>query len=290
VNEASQGARDAFLGGTTPGTGVLRGARNHGTGVRRRDGRRRRRVLGMAGTAVAAGGVTAALLAASGSGAPSALAAVAAALAKTSAQSYRFSLGSTVQARGQDMGSDVVTGAINPGRELGTELVTTSVEHRPVTGQIRFIGRYEYTRVSPWYGGEALGRPWDKAAVPSARTSQTVGTYGFVSDQPVSPAELSGVLHYAATVRDAGPASGPGWTGTRYTFAASLAGRQGSVSGTVYVDRQGRVRRLVTTTTQGTVTTDRDLVFGDYGAPVPVTAPPPGQARYTSQPSWGFFF
>lgn len=289
MNEAGQGARDAFLGGITPGTGVLRGARDDGTGVRR-DGRRRSRVLGMAGAAVAAGGVTAVLLAASGSGAPSALAAVTGALAKTSVQSYRFSLGSTVRVRGHDVSSDMVTGAISPGQGLGTELVATSVEHRPVTAQIRFVGRYEYTRVSPWYGLGTLGKPWDKAAVPSVGTSQTLGSYGFVSDQAVSPAELSGVLRYAATVRDAGPASGPGWIGTRYTFIARLSGGQGSVSGTVYVDRQGQVRRLVTITSQGRVMTDRDLAFGDYGAPVPVTAPSASQAKYTSKPYWGFFF
>jgi hypothetical protein len=66
------------------------------------------------------------------------------------------------------------------------------------------------------------------------------------------------------------------------------------VSGTVYVDQQGWVRRLVTTTRQGMrldVTTDRDLTFSDFGAPAPVTAPPASQVKYTSgRPYWGFFF
>jgi hypothetical protein len=114
--------------------------------------------------------------------------------------------------------------------------------------------------------------------------------YGFVTDRPVSPAELSGVLRSAGTVRDEGSASGPGWTGTRYAFTARFAGARESVSGTVYVDQQGRVRRLVTITTQGAVATDRDLTFGDFGSPVSATAPLASQVKSTSRPYWGFLF
>jgi hypothetical protein len=56
------------------------------------------------------------------------------------------------------------------------------------------------------------------------------------------------------------------------------------------VDQQGRVRRLVTITTQGRVTTDRYLTFGDFDAPVAVTAPPVSHVKYTSTPYWGFLF
>jgi hypothetical protein len=98
------------------------------------------------------------------------------------------------------------------------------------------------------------------------------------------------VLRSAGTVREAGSASGPGWTGTRYAFTARLPRARESLSATVYVDQQGRVRRLVTISTQGRLTTDRDLAFGDFGAPVPVTAPPASQVKYTSYPYWGFLF
>jgi hypothetical protein len=58
-----------------------------------------------------------------------------------------------------------------------------------------------------------------------------------------------------------------------------------------YVDMQGRVRRLMTTTTQKSgLTTYRDLTFGDFGAPVLATAPPASQVQYTSSPYWGFYF
>jgi hypothetical protein len=65
------------------------------------------------------------------------------------------------------------------------------------------------------------------------------------------------------------------------------------VTGTLDIDEQGRLRRLVTITTQGThgkITTARDLTFGNFGAPVPVTAPPPSQVGYTSTPYSGFLF
>jgi hypothetical protein len=158
--------------------------------------------------------------------------------------------------------------------------------------QIRFTRGYVYTQVAP---GSGFGKPWNKSPVPSARADAMPGydVYGFVTDQPVRPAELSGVLRSAGTVREAGSASGPGWTGTRYAFTARFPGAQESVSGTVDIDQQGQVRRPVTTTTQGThgrITTDRDLTFSNFGAPVPVTTPPASQVGYTSQPYLEFFF
>ena len=91
-------------------------------------------------------------------------------------------------------------------------------------------------------------------------------------------------------MREAGSASGPGWTGTRYVFAVPFPEGQQSLTATVELDQQGRVRRLVTITTQGNVTTDRDLTLGDFGAPVRVTAPSASQVIYTSRPYWGFLF
>lgn len=293
MNETGQDAHAVSPGKGSDmalGNGSPRGARGHGTSARRRAGRSTTPVFVAVAAVVAAGGVTVTLLAASGGGAPSALAAVAGALAKTSAESYGFSLHSTVEFRKRLMSSDTVSGTIDPGRELGMELLTATAGQRPARAEIRFIGRYEYTRVSPTSGLRGIGKSWDKAPVPPAGTNEMPGSYGFVSDQPVSPGELSEVLQSAATVRDVGPASGTGWTGNKYAFTASLSGGHGSVSGTVYIDRQGHVRRLATTTAQGTVTTDRDLTFDDYGGPVPVTAPPASQEVYTSMPNWGLYF
>jgi hypothetical protein len=251
------------------------------------------RVLVAAGAAVAvaATGVTAALLAAPGGVAP-ATAAVTSALTQTSSESYSFSLDSSVQTNGHDVHSDVVSGAFDPRHELGTELLTTSAQQRPVRAQIRFVGKYVYTWVSPGSGLGTVGKgkPWNKALIPPVEQqgAQGINLYGFVSDQPVSPAELSGLLRSAGAVRDAGPASGPGWTGTRYTFTAGRSDSQ--VSGTAYVDQHGRVRRLVTITTEEGITTDRSITFGDFGAPVSVTMPSASQVKFTDSPYWGFYF
>jgi hypothetical protein len=258
--------------------------------VRQRHRRPRTRVLAAAGGAAAAAGVAAALLAASAGHAPSPSAAVAGALAKTSAGSYGFSLDSVVRFNGREMYSDVVSGAFDSRNGLGTEVLAVRRPQGPVTAQIRFLGRYVYTRVSE---SSTLGTPWDKAPVPPVAADGIppgYEIYGFVTDRPISPAELSGALRSAGTVREAGSASGPGWTGTRYVFTVRFPEGRQSLTATVELDQQGRVRRLVTITTQGNVTTDRDLTFGDFGAPAPVTAPPASQVSYTSRPYWGFLF
>ena len=75
-----------------------------------------------------------------------------------------------------------------------------------------------------------------------------------------------------ATVTVAGPASGPGWTGTRYAFSAPKSG----LSGTVTVDQQGRARALVQTIRTPSAVNPfvmtQVLTFSDFGAPV--TVPP----------------
>ena len=98
--------------------------------------------------------------------------------------------------------------------------------------------------------------------------------------------------------------SGPGWTGTRYAFSVSIAfGPAGSglpavtATGTVDVDQQGRVRQLDAAYTLPPIAsapTERvtvEMTFGDFGAPVSVTAPPaddtfvPGQTPLALSPA-----
>jgi hypothetical protein len=292
-NETSLDAHRVFAARADdipPGTGLPRGTQEQAIAARRRPWRRRTWVLAVA---VAAGSVTAAVLTASASEAPSPLAAVTGALAKTAAASYSYTLDERIQVSGRDIRSIVVSGAFDRGHGIGTELLTTRVAARPVRAQIRFIGKYVYTWLSPGSGFGTKGPPWNKAPIPpvgSADGTPADDFYGFVTDRPVSPAELSGVLQFAGMVRDRGAAFGPGWSGSKYTFTAHLHGGRESVSATVYVDRHCRVRRLLTITTQGRRTTDRNLVFSDFGAPVPVTTPVAAQIQYTSSPYWGFFF
>jgi hypothetical protein len=295
VNEAGHGAQGTSLAGAGDvlrGTGMLRGARKQSAVHHGRRRRRRALVLVSAIAAVAAAGVTVTLLAGSGGGEPSPLAAVTSAIARTSAQDYSFSLNLTTQLAGKQIDSTAVSGALDPGRGLGAELLTSSsVGRRSAEAQIRFIGKFTYIWVSSGSGFQSIGKPWNKAPIPPGLTGEakaTAGAYGFVSDLPVSPSELSGSLLSAGNLRDAGPSAGKGWTGTKYTFTAAISG--GSLSGTVYVDQQGRARRIVTITSQGKFTKNRDLTFDNFGTQKAVTAPPASQVRYTSNPYWGFYF
>lgn len=296
MNETRQDGRGPAVGepgDVPPETGSPGSAREQGTATRPRHRHRRKQMLAAAAvTAVAAGGTTA-LFMAYARHPPTPFATVTSALASTSADSYRFTLDSTVKFGGSELRSDVVSGAYDPRHGLGTELLAARTSRgAPVRMRIRFISRYVYTQEAPGSGFDKL---WNKSLIPSARADAMPGNdvYGFVTDEPVGPVELSGVLRSAGTVREVGSASGPGWTGTRYAFTARFPGAQEADSGTVDIDQQGRVRRLVTITTQGThgvITTDRDLTFGNFDAPVPVTAPPTSQVGYTSKPYSGFLF
>jgi hypothetical protein len=306
-NMTDHDVRGMLLAGSDdvpPEIDLLRGVREGRTRARRQ-GRRRTRAL--VSTAVVAGGAAAAaaLLATSVSDTPSAFAAVTSAVAKTSAESYHFSLSGKTEYMGPRVHAvqlASITGAFDPGRKRGAESLTTHLRAgraapSPVRAQMRFIGKYLYTWVSPGSGMGSMGKPWDKAPIPPPGVDTFAGDdlRGFSAERPVSPAELLGALQSSATVRDEGPASGPGWTGTKYAFTARPA-RQPVISGTVYVDQQGRVRRLVTTTSrylstspsQPVLTTVIDLTFGDFGAPVPVTAPPASEVGYTTTPFWSF--
>jgi hypothetical protein len=269
--------------------------------VRAHVSRRRRRpwipvVAGAVAALAVAAGVTAAVHRAPA--APSPLSAVTSALARTSAQSYTFSVRSIARTPKQELNSDLVSGAYDPSRHLGSERLVSQAGKQTRKAQSRFLGTYVYTSV---YSAAGFGKLWDKSPLAAAEaTPMPPGDlYSFASDQAVSPAELTPVLRSAGTaVHEAGAASGPGWTGTRYAFTASLSDGQQSVSGTVDVDRQGQVRRMTTTTQRRGkaggkpfVTTGRDIGFGDFGAPVRVTTPPAGQVKYTSgMPYWGFYF
>jgi hypothetical protein len=304
MNKTDPEPSGTFHGGpgdVPTGTVLPSGTAEQGSPVRRHPRRRGMRMLAAAGAAavVLAAGVMTALHVGSAA-APSPLSAVTSALARTSAQSYAFSLNSTVQFAGKDLNSDVVSGAFDPGHHLGTELLTAHSAGRTTLAQVRFIGADLYTWASPRSG---FGKPWDKSLSAAAEDVMPPGDlYGFISDQPVSPDKLAVVLRSAgAAVHDAGAVSGPGWAGIKYTFTARIYEGRESVSGAVDVDEQGRVRRLMTITTDTAIpryatkatgpTTDRDITFGDFGTPVRASVPPASQVKYTSgAPYWGFYF
>jgi hypothetical protein len=244
----------------------------------------------LAGTAIAAAGTTAAVvLLTAGNPTPTAASAVTSALTKTSAESYGYSVETTVRWNGRDINYDVVSGVVAPRHELGTESLTTS--SGKAEAQIRYVGDYVYTRVSSGVKLPAKGKSWDKAPAPApAAIVNPNGPYGFASDQPVSPAALSQVLRSASTVRAVGRASGPGWAGTAYRFASILPGGRQSVTGTIDIDREGQVRRLVTVTTDHKISTVRNLTFSEFGTPVRTAPPLAAQTMDTSTPYREFYF
>jgi hypothetical protein len=265
------------------------------SGVRRRRTRHRRRAqaaLAASSAATVAAVAAGALAAVTATGAPSALAAVTGAAAKTASESYRVSMVSTRTGQLKfplnlsPSGPMRVTGEFDPARQIGEETA-------PGHGQIRYIGGYVYWTVPS--GETVLGsKPWVMARI--ARTGganspsrlplgmlNSMVSGGIDTIPPQDPLTL---LKSVSTVRDAGPASGPGWTGTRYSFSTTAEyGPYQTMRGTVDVDRQGRVRRLIATIVYGTAfssatgvssTTD-DITFSDFGLRVPVTAPPASQ-------------
>lgn len=294
MSVTSQDGPSAVCAG--PGLMQSDAALREGTSIRRRHGRLRLRIYVALGMVVALTvGVVAMLLTGWLSGPPTAFSALASALGKTAGESYSFSLTSTVTYAGQKMSSDAVSGAFDPKHDLGTEFLAENIaqssEHTQ-RAQIRFIGNYVYTQVSPDSGSGNPGKPWNSAPVPPAETDVFAGgtPYGFATDQPLSPNALLVAIRSTATVLDSGPASGPGYSGERYTFT-SRPSSQWSINGTAYVDKQGQVRRLITITAQENgLTTLRDITFSRLGATVAVTAPPIDQVWYTNKAYWGFYF
>ena len=250
----------------------------------RRHARRRARIRGTlaAGTAaLMAGG---ALFAATATGAPSALAAVSSAVAKTSAASFRVSL--AVTARNAGPGSPTpsfpfrATGEFDPTRHLGEENLSNG-------WQMRFVGGHAYLRTPPRQSLE--GKPWFEQPIMSSDLAASELAWDYNADRPINPSALLGLLKSASTIRDEGPVSGPGWTGTKYGFTVRHpVSIVESINGTVYVDSKGRLRQLAQAVMFAPESAAArpadpaevlvlDFTFSDFNARVPVTAPPASQ-------------
>jgi hypothetical protein len=98
------------------------------------------------------------------------------------------------------------------------------------------------------------------------------------------PRDLLALLQSATGVREVGPASGPGWTGSAYAFTVdrNLDGplhTPSDLSGTIDVDQQGWVRELDALDTFSNTVFQVKISFGDFGLPVSVS-PPPASETY----------
>jgi hypothetical protein len=292
VNDSEEAARRLFAAAAEdvpPGIDLLRGVR----------ARRRGRVVRIRSlVAVGAAAIVAAVVAITVSAvqAPSAFAQVMQAAARTAAQSYQVSsTSSLVKAPG--LGSPqptvTVTGEFDPSRDAGEWTTSRGVQIRNVGGYVYVTMttaiRTTFARVS----GVPIpaGKSWLRIPMPAqsgagVTTAELALLGGIpVNGELVDPQSLLSLLESATAVRDVGPASGAGWTGSAYTFTVTttLPGPVHvtvSTSGTVDVDQQGRVRQLAAVEsiagpepiggTERKVT----LTFGDFGLPVSVSTPP----------------
>jgi hypothetical protein len=228
----------------------------------------RGRAVLLAGVAVVAAAVTAVTLTISS--APPALATVTAALTRTLTQSYHLT--------GQGSSYYIENGRIRyPSHSHGTCVIEVDpVRHLQASScpdDPREVGGYMYLYF-PHPAGHP-GRHW--ARIPAAVFDhlQSYSNNGWVLT--TTPQQMLSAIKKADKVTVAGPASGPGWTGTRYAFS----GPGQAISGTLDVDRQGRARTLVLTTRLTSAINvfveTQVLMFSDFGARVTVTPPPADQ-------------
>jgi hypothetical protein len=269
MNDAETKARDLFAAATEDmpaGTDLLGGF----AAARRRDRSRRTRrgVVLSAGFAAAAASVAAVTLTAGS--APPALATVTSALTSTLAQSYHLSQQTTYYVYGQSNNTvhGTCTTEADPARQMLQETCSA-----PDNGTVRQVGGYTYY-------GNSTGTQWQRIAdadmhpVPVGNLQNS-----FISATPQQM--LTAFKEENVKVAAAGPASGPGWTGTRYAFSGTV-GKITVLSGTMTVDQQGQTRAFVATyrsSTNGALVMTQVCTFSDYGAPVTVTPPPADQTH-----------
>ena len=262
-------------------------------GVRARSKARRTRTrvalsAGAAGIVAAATAITVSAVQA-----PSALAQVTQAAARTAGQSYRVSSVSTPLVRLAGTGPAVtINGEFDPARGLGEERTGGGLE-------VRFAGGYMYVPLVPAMRNAyqkahgttiPAGKTWlrvpgpgTREGVPALEIPEVGGTTTGL--EQLNPQDLLALLQSSSQVSEQGPASGPGWTGTAYRFTASLTTRgpsqlRLSSTGTVDVDQQGRVRQVDATETVGKTVHKTHVRFGDFGLAVAVS-PPPASETFT---------
>jgi hypothetical protein len=238
------------------------------TGAPDRHRASRRTRFAAAGGLVAAAAAALAAAALTVGSAPPALASVSTALTRTLTQSYhvtdQFSMYNIQNGQVRDPSHDTCTSVADPVRHL--EASSCSSGPGP-----REVGRYTYL----YFAAVANhpGKHWARVRTIS------IGSQPWVMNGIAfaTPQQMLSEIKKADKVTVAGPASGPGWTGTRYAFSGS----QDTISGTVDVDQQGRARALAltyrSTTRVDVLVLTQVLTFSDFGAPVTVTPPPADQ-------------
>src|SRR5215469_9565311 len=217
--------------------------------------------------------------------APTALATVTSALTRTLGQSYHFTEhdGGYYIRNGQITARSHGTCTTNadPVRHLQAYSCSTGTAYRK-------IGSYTYIYIPD--PADHPGKHWEriptacKVSVPIGKPRSYPSVFnGFTF---ATPQQMLSEIKQAAKVTVAGPASGPGWTGTRYVFSGKTL-LPVRISGTVDVDQQGRARSLALTirlrSAVNVFVMTQVLTFSDFGAPVTVT-PPPADQTFPGRP------
>lgn len=271
MNETETEVRRLLAAATAdmpPGIDLLDGF----AGARRRDRARRARGRAVlsAGVATAGAAVTAVMLTIGS--APPALATVTTALTRTLAQNYHLTETDSffIIARDghiSDSAAQTCAIAANPVHHL--EAYTCSKG----TISMREVGGYIYLNLLP-------GTKWDRVPAAEFDRPWPPNLNGYATG--ATPQQMLSAIKKADKVTVAGSASGPGWTGTRYTISGRVSSTY-TITGTLDVDQQGRTRVLDLTTRWGpALGVVQDLTFSDFGAQVTVTPPPADQTNITT--------
>ena len=249
--------------------------------VRRRVRRRRLRLrllVPSLATLCTASVIAAATLGASVvTGTPSAQARVAAAAERTSRETYRVRIVHfTIDRAGRAKLLGQEEGFFDPARRTGRLLRTGFFEGTDFSQEVRYVGDLMYEEL----GDKSQGKRWSvrRRFKPDPRVP-TLRRLAVLARSGLDPQQELVRVKSAATVREQGPVSGPGWSGRRYTYELieeNKVPRENKVTGTVDVDRAGRVRRLeVVSAPTSTMPGNRIVLeFRDFGAREVVQAPP----------------
>jgi hypothetical protein len=225
--------------------------------------------------------------------APSAQAQVTAAAEHTSGQSFRVQIKSTQQGDGKASAA-VYSGAFDPARRIGVLWREDGAGR-----ENRFVGDYVYEKAIP---GDTLrrlptGKHWISYPRADMESKKLPASASLIKLAPQDPQAALRRLRAATDVRERSTASGPGWTGHRYSFRVDEPLKAGKhphpaiglhVTGTVDIDAQGRVRRLDFTFEMDWVVPGKGpakaggpshsvMEFSAYGTRVTVVAPPARQ-------------
>jgi hypothetical protein len=251
--------------------------------VRHRARRRRALVPSLAAVGVAGVLAAAAVATSSITATPPASAQerVAAAVTRTTQDGYRIRAAMS-GTKGGRKETSVSQGVFDPvGRAVRMVVVTPDKGH--VT--IHHLDGRVYVQLPAQGVGRQPGVPqgarWFLRATRDPNDAGISDLADFGRRALLSPQEALELAQSATDVREAGPVSGDGWTGSRFAF--TLTDRQWRVTGSVDVDGDGRVRRLEfvstsTDTAHGVAgTLHWVLTFWDFGIRERVTLPPDSQ-------------